>query len=316
MPRAVFIVRRPQSEREASGIGCRKRRTSALRPFSLATTALLLALALGSLGCEQREAPPSFVARVGDQYLTHDEVDGLLATVPAGQDSAAVQEQFVQQWITQALLYWEAERRGLGDSPDVRRRLRENERSVLVSALLDTLYREASEPAEPAAMQSYFEQHQEQLRLREPFVRVRYLAAASADAADEARQQIQQATAATADSLWQALVRRFATDVEAALALSGTHYPEQRLFATQPTLRQALSDLAPGEAAPVLTQGDSLFYVLQLVDRVPAGTVPELAWVEAELRQHLAIETRKQMLERQVQRLRNEALAREELEIR
>ena len=256
------------------------------------------------------------MARVGDQYLTREEVDALLEAVPAGQDSAAVQEQFVRQWTTQALLYWEAERRGLGNNPDVQRRLRENERSVLVSALLDELYREASEPAEPAAIQSYFEQHQEQLRLREPFVRVRYLAAASADEAGEARQQIQQAAPATADSLWQALVRRFATDAEAALALSGTHYPEQRLFARQPALQEALSGLEPGEAAPVLAQGDSLFYVLQLVDRVPAGTVPELAWVEGELQQHLAIETRKQMLERQVQRLRNEALAREELEIR
>jgi hypothetical protein len=40
-----------------------------------------------------------------------------------------------------------------------------------------------------------------------------------------------------------------------------------------------------------------------------------MAWIEDELRERLIIDARKQMVARQVQRLRNEALAREDLEI-
>ena len=284
-----------------------------LRPLLWTVSAALLVL--GGAGCGQAEAPPEYVARVGEQYLTRADVDALLSPLPAGQDTTEVRERLVQQWVTQALLYREAARRGLGDDPDVQRRLRENERSVLVSALLDELYREEAAPVSPAAMQTYFQQHREQLRLREPFVRVRHLATASEAEATSARRQMRDAPPASADSLWQALARDVARDPQAAVALSSTYHPEARLFTTQPALAQALGGLRPGDVAPVLA-ADGLFHVLQLVDRVPAGTVPELGWVEAELRERLAIEARKQMVERQVQRLRNEAMAREDLEIR
>lgn len=284
-----------------------------MRPLSrLVSVALLF---LGMAGCGQTEAPPSYVARVGEQYLTREDVDALLPSLPAGQDTVEVRRQVVQQWITQTLLYREAARRGLGDDPDVRRRLRENERSVLVSALLGELYREEAAPVSPAAIQTYFQQHQEQLRLREPFVRVRHLTTASEAEATAVRQQLRSTKPTATDSLWQALVRSVALDPQTAVALSSTYYPESRLFTTHSALSEALGALGPGEVAPVLAT-DSLFHVLQLVDRVPAGTVPELGWVEAELRERLAIESRKQMVERQVQRLRNEAMAREDLEVR
>jgi hypothetical protein len=49
---------------------------------------------------------------------------------------------------------------------------------------------------------------------------------------------------------------------------------------------------------------------------VPAGEVPELSWIEDEVRRQVEIQSRKQMVARHVQRLRNEAQARDELEIR
>jgi hypothetical protein len=59
-----------------------------------------------------------------------------------------------------------------------------------------------------------------------------------------------------------------------------------------------------------------MFHVVQLVERIPARTIPEPAWIEDELVRRLVIQGRKQLYARQVQRLRNEALAREDLEIR
>jgi hypothetical protein len=56
--------------------------------------------------------------------------------------------------------------------------------------------------------------------------------------------------------------------------------------------------------------------VLQLVKRAAPGTVPPLEWVEDEIHERLRIQSRKQMYARQVQRLRNEALAREALDVR
>jgi hypothetical protein len=59
-----------------------------------------------------------------------------------------------------------------------------------------------------------------------------------------------------------------------------------------------------------------LYHVLHLVDRADAGTIPERAWVEAEIRRRLRLRGRKQMYAREVERLRNEARARGTLDVR
>jgi len=61
---------------------------------------------------------------------------------------------------------------------------------------------------------------------------------------------------------------------------------------------------------------DNRYHVVQLVERIPIGTTPAVSLLEDQLRARIAIENRKQLYARQVQRLRNEALAREELDVR
>jgi parvulin-like peptidyl-prolyl isomerase len=91
--------------------------------------------------------------------------------------------------------------------------------------------------------------------------------------------------------------------------------PQSRLFARYPYVRNALEALGAGEVAPVV-RDDSLFHVLQLVRRIPAGTAPKLTWIEPKVRRRLRIRSRKQMYAREVQRLRTEAKARNDLVVR
>src|SRR5690606_33766784 len=106
-----------------------------------------------------------------------------------------------------------------------------------------------------------------------------------------------------------------AADPATSQELAANYYPERRLLTVQPVLGPALASLRVGETTAVL--GEEGRYLLgYLADRVPAGTVPELPWVEDELRERMGIQARKQIYARQVQRLRNEALAREALQIR
>ncbi|NNE70233.1 MAG: peptidyl-prolyl cis-trans isomerase, partial [Rhodothermales bacterium] len=70
-----------------------------------------------------------------------------------------------------------------------------------------------------------------------------------------------------------------------------------------------------GRTTPVI-EDRGLYHIVQVVERVPAGTLPKRQWIEASLRQQLQVESRKLLYARLVQRLRNEALAREQLQIR
>lgn len=276
-------------------------------------TGLLLLVSLPA--CRQEVATPDYVARLNDQYLTRAELEEALRALPAGRDTSLAREQIIEQWLTNALLFEEARRRGLHAEPEVQRLLRENERSVLVSALLKEFY---EEPADPASteVRAYYERHKEQLRLREPYLRVRALATLHPDSAATARGLLQRATyRGDAEGAWPALVRRFAHDPEGARLLAEAAYPESRLFSTQEDVHEALGSLREGQIAPIVAT-DSLFYLIQVVERFPAGSTPRIEWVGDEIERRLGIEGRKQLYARQVQRLRNEALSRDALEIR
>lgn len=275
----------------------------------------IILMALAVAGCESSEPPSDYVARVGSSYLTQDEVQDALESAPASQDSADARRQIIEQWVTNELLYQEAKRQGLREEPDVKQLLQENERSVLISALVSTLYEQDTVRPSAAEVNAYYERHRQQLRLREPYLQVRHLASPNADSAAQARSLLQQAViAGHADSTWSLLAHRFATDPSRALDLASNFYPAQRLFSQLPPLRDKLRTMSDGQIA-TLVRTDSLTHVLQLVERVPAGTVPPISWIEDEIQRRLTIQERKQRYARRVQRLRNEAVAREELEI-
>jgi len=276
--------------------------------------AVLFVVAL-LIGCERSESPPDYVARVGDRHLLREEVDRAIHSIPIAQDSADARQQIVEQWVTNELLHQEAQRIGLRQNEDVRRLLEESERSVLVNALVTRLYQENPVSPTPPEMQAYFENHREQLRLRESFARVRYLWTAGRENAEAARTMLQQAPPADRDSIWSVAIDRYATDGGLADEISSSFYPESKIFLDKPPLREAVSGLLGGQIAPII-ELDSTFHLVQLVERIPARTIPEPAWIEDELVRRLVIQGRKQLFARQVQRLRNEALAREDLEVR
>ncbi len=275
------------------------------------STALLVLL----VGCDDQEARPAYVARVGDQYLLEDDLQRALDKLPARQDSADARRQIVEQWVTTAVLHQEALRRGLQQDAEVQRELNDSERSVLVNSLVTRMYEENDVSPSPAEMQSYFERHKEQLRLRESFVRVRYLETETRTKAEQARRALQQASVADRDSVYLETAEQLAARPSFATEISSSYHPESRLFGEKPLVREALDGLADGQTAPIV-EVDSIFHVIQLADRVPSGTIPEPEWIEDELVRRLIIQGRKQLYARQVQRLRNEALAREDLEVK
>lgn len=277
---------------------------------------LLLSLATWA-GCRaQPPAPEDYVARVGPSVLTEEDLAAALAVVPAGVDSLTAREQFVEQWVTAELMARDAEARGLRERPDVQRQLVENERAVLSAALLGVLYEEAPDEVGRSEIESYFERNRDRLRLREPYVRVRVIEAATEDEAASARAAIQEAMqGAHQDSLWEIAARTYAADTAISLGLARSYVPESRLHGSSASVWQALGQLGPGQISPVI-EADSAYFVVQLLDRAAAGSVPRLAWVEDEVHRQIAIQSRKQLLARHVQRLRTEAEARGELELR
>src|SRR5690554_5720581 len=277
--------------------------------------ALIVAVVLLLAGCNGDDSANRYVARVGDRYLLQEDVDRQLAALPVRPDSIVARQQIIEQWVMNELLYKEAQRRGLQNDAEVKRLLEDSQRTVLVNAIVERMYEENEVQPTAAEVQAYYERHKDQLGLRESFVRVRYLEVRDRSEAESARQTMAGAAIAERDSVWNGLIDRLAIDPAACRGISNDYFPESRIFAGSPAIRDALGRLADGDVSAVIPT-DSSFVVIQLAERVPPQTIPELQWIEEELARRLVIEGRKQLYARQVQRLRNEALAREDLEIR
>jgi hypothetical protein len=284
---------------------------------ALLLPALLVAIVFSMAACGGKPDPEDFVVRVGDQVLSQSELSALLSTLSPGQDSLEARTQIIEQWVTNELLALEAVRRGLREDSEVQRLLRENERSVLINRLFEVMTEEDDQPYTNADVQAYYDRHREQLRLREPFVRLFYLQVAAADSASEAARQLQLLSRIPErlDNAFPALVERFSVEPEVSRDLADSFFPESRLMAFLPEIQSVIRKTPAGQSSGVI-ETDDLFHVVLVRERIPQGAVPELAWVEDEIRLRLEIQGRKQMHARQVQRLRNEALARETLVIR
>ncbi len=270
----------------------------------LVGTVLLAMLA----GCELKESPDSYVARVGDQYLREPDVNRMLEGMGPVPDSTEARQQVIEQWVERSLLLREAERLNLSQDAEVQRLLRKRRRNTLVGAMTNRIHENMDQPPTDEEVRTYFERHQDQLTLREPYVRVRHLTTTSIDSARAARQALVAAPASGADSVWTRLSRQYGQNPTRSQQLADRFLPESRLFAQLPYVRDELVALQEGETAPVI-EDNNRFHVLALVRRVPEGAEPQLQWVEAEIRRRLRVRRRKQMHAREVQRLRNRAKA-------
>jgi len=284
------------------------------RRHPLLRAAFLGTMLLFAIGCQSEEPEGDYAARVGSYTLTTAELDSALQGFTALQDTSEARQQIIEQWVTRTLLLREALRTNLDQSPAVRERLEERRRSVLVTALTNRMYERAEVEPSASEIRDYFARHREQLVLREPYVRVRHLTTPRQTAADSARRALQSAES-VGDSLWTAITRQHAQSPGQARDLAGQYLPESRFAGRLPYVADALGELDAGELSPVV-QDDSLYHVLQLVDRVSEGSEPQLEWVEPQIRRRLRTRARKQMYAREVQRLRNQAKAQNELEIR
>ena len=290
--------------------------------YSLSLSLMLLCTGAGTLflsGCVEETDSQNYVARVENRYLFEEDIERIMGGIAVTGDPSEMRRHIINQWLTTEVLYQEALRRGFAQNAEVQRRLDESERSVLVNSFIESFYRENSPSPSAEETRTYFEQHKEQLRSRESFVRVRYLRAGTFEEAGRAQLALRNASVAERDSIWTIWANAFETGPSASDALftphisAYDHYPESRLFGNQPLLRQTLAGLSDERTVAVI-ESDSSYHVLQLAQRIPTGSIPQQEWIQPELERQLILQNRKQLYARLVQRLRNEALAREALD--
>ena len=276
--------------------------------------AVLLSAFIG--GCSREQPRGEYLARVDDSYLYPEDIEMALSTLPSLQDSTAAIDQIVDQWVTSTLLANEARELGLADDPHVKNLLRDSEKSVLVSSLMNRIYSEQGETVPVSEVIAYYELNKSRMKTVEPYVRIRYLSSDDREVAQDARRLLQRAMRGSmSDSLWQQIVDEHASDPAGSKMLGSQYYPESRLFTNYPELQSLLPRLNVSQISSIEESGGR-YHLLQVIDRITAGSEPEFDWVSSELTRQLSLQRHKEALARKIQELRTNAQARNILEIK
>lgn len=282
---------------------------------TIKNTLASIALCVAIVSCSSPEEEPDYVARLGDSHLLKEEVDFALENIPMSLDSLQAKTQVIDNWVRNELLLQEAKRIDLTTDPEVRSRLRDSERSILVSWVISQLHERAEEPSE-AEIRTYYQNNLSKLSVREPFLRVRFLSTKDSLSAVNARGVLVEINDSNSpDSLWQSYIDRFAVDREASSTLSANYYPASRLLRSYPGIFRLLQGRTSSFVGPLVKE-DGEFQVFQLVDQVKEGATPKLDWIREEISNILWIRQRKQLVTQEVQKLRNKALSSGDLRIK
>lgn len=254
----------------------------------------VLLAALTCAACSQQAEKKSYVARVGNSYLTEGDI--ALGSGGAHLDTTGL----VNEWIASELLYHEALRRDLGDSEELRQQVERVKRRLIVDALLnEELYGDDSLIVTDDDISSYFAAHSKDLLLRSDVARISFAQFDDRDIANAFRSRVLRGTQ------WNDAVAAIQQD-----SSSNTHLLQAAppTFVTQATIYPdelwKLARTLPKETVSFVISTDAGYYVLLLHDFSGQGEVPLLEYVRDEIRDRLLIAARQTKYESLLRDLR------------
>lgn len=270
---------------------------------------LLISLA----NCQSPDSTETFAARVGSAYLFDTDMEASLSHLSSDLDKTKARRQLIEQWINQELLYQEALKRGLPVREDIKERLDQSAREVLIEGIIFDYQNQTDMEVTPVEIATYYEKNREYLHFLGSFVKVRHLSSPHQDSLELALKILQQRP--VTDSLFALLIERFSSSATRELEMLRNYFPETALFQDEPILRQYIQTTQAGGLPELLTV-DSTYHLIQIVNRSLPDTTPELPWVQDFIREQLMIQNRNRIYVQSVHSLRAQAEFREDIEIR
>lgn len=256
---------------------------------------LALLVSLLTNGCST-EQPKDYVARVGGEFLTGEEL--ALAVGTTDHEHGAVRS-YINQWIVSTLLYREATRRGLTHTDELNRRVEGVRRKLAIDALLETVLYADTPAIREDDILAMFNAGGSTFLLKEDVVNLSSALFADRDAANAFRSRI------VRGSPWNDALAWAQQDSAARLHL--LQFANRQYF-TRATLYPGelwrLARTLNREEVSFVLRTDAGYYVLIVHSLRRQGGMPDFDYVRNEIRDRLLIEQRQRAYEDLISSLR------------
>ena len=254
-------------------------------------------VAIFTAGCTQEQTTGNVVARVNNQTLTME----MVRANSNGVDQLTQDDirQIANRWITNELLYQEAQQRGYDAAEHIQRKISEAKKQLCISELLENeVYSLAEGSVRPDEIAAYLQTHGTEFILREDLVKLSIVIFQSSESANQFRE------ATLGVQGWDNSVAQFRSNPTSSIMSfrDSVFFTQSSLY--PPELWKVANALGMFEVSfPVKTSVG--FVVIRSLGQFKSGTPSPLQYVESEIRSRLAMELRQQRYQQFIQTLRN-----------
>ncbi len=247
-------------------------------------------------GCSRPEQNSTVVARVNDQVLTMEMIRTHVDSLQRLTQNDI--QQFANRWVTNELLFQEAQQRGYDNSESIQQKVAEARKQLSIAELLEKeVYALAENSIRPDEIASYFQTHSGEFILRENLIQISIAIVRTFESANQFR------TAALSDAGWNNSVAQYRSDETKGLISysDSVFFTQSSLY--PPELWKVVNALGMLEVSfPVKTSVG--YVVIRSLGQFKNNSTSPLQYVEFEIRNRLAMERRQMQYQQFIQRLR------------
>jgi parvulin-like peptidyl-prolyl isomerase len=263
-------------------------------------TIFLLFVTLIGLGGCKTQPQGQVIARVGDAVLTMEEARQAIDTTRGTTDDQI--QRYVAIWVNNQLLYQEAQREGIDEEDSFHREMEDTRQRLAIHSLLQKRIYSDTSGLEEGNLRAYFDKHKGEFFAREDMVKLNEIGFLTREQASDFADKVSRNNLAWIDAL-----RQLRSDTAAAASVVSSSFEQ---FFSQHTLIpvelwKVAQALNTGEISfPVKTNLG--YYVIQLLETVPAGKPAELDIARAEVGNRSLIDRRRHLYEEYLGTLRKQ----------
>ena len=242
-----------------------------------------LALVCGA--CKQ-EPKGTVIARVGDAELT---LENARTHIDSSRGAAGFQlREYAANWTTTELLYREATRLGIDNTPELQQQLADVRRQLVTERYLATILTGNADDITEDSAKAYFLSHGKEFLVRENMIKLHIMTSPSREQAGSFSASVVQ------KGSWANAVKAFFPDSARPRGLNNKippqYYTQSTLY--PPELWKVASSLGVNEVSFPVRSGES-YYVLQLLNTAQQGKPADYEIVRDEVRQRIIIERKR-----------------------
>ncbi|MEX0684984.1 MAG: peptidyl-prolyl cis-trans isomerase [Balneolales bacterium] len=230
------------------------------------------------------------IAEVSGNELTLEQARQIIPVYIYERDSIAAIRDYRRNWVKRQVLLQEANRLGLENNEDVRKKIRLAKEDIIATALLDLVQKEVKE--EGVSMQeaqAYYQAHREQFVLNERHVRYRHIITETLNASQNARNALHRG------DQWEDVARRYSINPEEAIQNSNMFWPLSNAAKDYDTMNQYLKVIGITEISPV-SEENGQYHFVQLREDKSKGDHPDLDWVLGHISEWLLVEKQRRII--------------------